>query len=425
MSAQGLWGATLRDPIQAPPLESDLQVDLAIIGGGFTGCSAALEAARQGARVALVEAQTIGHGGSGRNVGLVNAGLWLPPETILAQMGDAPGRRLIDALGSAPDLVFDLIAREAITCEATRAGTLHLAHAPGGLADLENRHRQGNAFGAALHLLDADEARRRTGSDAFHGALWNPQAGTVQPLAYCHGLARAAQRAGAQIFARTPVTGIAQDNGLWRLDTARGQIRAGKLLQATNAYPSQAARPRQAQYITVQYCQFATVPMPDALRAQILPGGEGCWDTATVMSSVRVDQAGRLIVGGMGHGQGAGGPVHAAWARRKLRSLYPALADLPFEHAWSGRIAMTGDHLPRVQALGPGGLSILGYSGRGIAPGTVFGTAAAQALLSDDMQALPLAVTPPQRESLAGVKSAVLELGATLTHAIGARQARR
>ncbi|WP_114389150.1 NAD(P)/FAD-dependent oxidoreductase [Notoacmeibacter marinus] len=417
----GLWPATPAKSAPAIALNEDLNVDLAIVGGGFTGCAAALEAARLGASVAVLEARSIGYGGSGRNVGLVNAGLWLSPETIIAQMGENYGRRLIDALAEGPDRVFEIIAREGIDCEATRAGTLHLAHSPGGLADLEKRHRQGNAFGAALHLLDAEQTRQRTGSDAFHGSLWNPKAGTIQPLAYCRGLARAALRHGATIYSDTPVRSAEWSGGVWSVQAGDYTVRAGALLQATNAYDTAWAAQGAHRYVPVNYCQFATRPLPSEALETILPGGEGCWDTAMVMSSIRLDRAGRLIVGGMGDGQGPGGRIHGGWARRKLRALYPALADMPFEHEWSGRIAMTADHLPKALALGPSGLSIFGYSGRGIAPGTVLGAAAAGYLLNGNEAELPLPLIEDYSERMTGAKAVYYEFGASAMHAIAAR----
>ncbi|MFC2968551.1 NAD(P)/FAD-dependent oxidoreductase [Acidimangrovimonas pyrenivorans] len=394
------------------------RVDLVIVGGGFTGCAAALEAARTGATVALLEAETIGHGGSGRNVGLVNAGLWLPPETVIAEMGDAPGRRLLAALSAAPGQVFDLIAREGIACEATRAGTLHLAHSAAGLRDLRERCRQGGALGAPLALLDAAEAARRTGSAAFHGALFDPRAGTVQPLAYARGLARAARAAGARLHERAPVAAIARKDSGWEV-TANGTVlRADALLLATNAYHGAAAGMPRPRFTPVHYSQFATAPLPDALRARILPGGEGCWDTATVMSSFRMDRAGRLVLGGIGDVSGPGAWFHTRWARRKLRALFPELPSVPFSHHWQGRIAMTSDHIPKLLDIGPRGFAIFGYSGRGIAPGTALGTAAARALLGAGPEALPLPVRTGHSEHLPALRAAYYECGATLTHAL-------
>ena len=130
MTSKGnLWRASSENPVTAPALDRPLGVDLAIIGGGFTGQAAALEGARRGASVALFEGETFGHGGSGRNVGLVNAGLWLPPEDVIAEMGTEAGHRLMRWLADAPRRVWSLIEAEGIDCEATRHGTLHLAHA--------------------------------------------------------------------------------------------------------------------------------------------------------------------------------------------------------------------------------------------------------------------------------------------------------
>jgi len=421
MSEPNLWRATSRERVSAPPFTQTTTVDLAVIGGGFTGCSAALEAARRGASVCLVEAQTVGHGGSGRNVGLVNAGLWLPPDTVVAKMGEEAGHRLITALAEAPSRVFALIERERIDCEAVRHGTLHLAHSASGLADLAERFRQGNRFGAPLQLLDAAETNRRTGTSQYHGALFDPRAGTIQPLSYVRGLARAAIAAGARLHEGSTVSRIARQGDLWVVTVNGVELRAKALLVATNAYHLGIRGPANPQFVAVSYCQYATDPLPEALRAAILAGGEGCWDTALVMSSFRLDQAGRMIVGGIGNAEGPGGAVHAAWAARKMAELFPALAGQPFRHGWRGRIAMTGDHIPKILAFGPSAFACFGYSGRGIGPGTVFGTQSAIALLEGRPEALPVAPVESHGEAFRGLREAWYETGAVLTHAIGAR----
>ncbi len=415
---KNLWRASGGPTLNLPALEQDLTVDLVVIGGGFTGCAAALEAAEAGASVALLEGETVGHGGSGRNVGLVNAGLWLPPEQIRAQMGPEAGRRLIDALAVAPEKVFRLIERFGIDCEATRKGTLHLAHAPKGFQDLQDRFRQGVEIGAPLQLLDRSEAARRTGSEAFHGALFDPRAGTIQPLAYCRGLARAALGAEAQLFEHSPAESIRHDGSAWLVRANGHVIRARNLLMAANAYLGAILGAPKPAFVPFYYCQFATAPLTATQRAQILPGGEGCWDTALVMSSVRLDQAGRLIIGGVGQISGPGGAIHHNWARRKLAALYPSLAGVALEHHWEGRIAMTSDYVPKLVEIGPNALSAFGFSGRGIGPGTVFGQTAARALLSGERDDLPLAPCAQHSETLRTVRAAYYECGASLTHAI-------
>jgi glycine/D-amino acid oxidase-like deaminating enzyme len=398
-----------------------MAVDLAVIGGGFTGCAAALYAAQAGASVCLLEAESIGHGGSGRNVGLVNAGLWLPPETVIAQMGQDAGLHLIQALAGAPAQVFELIAREGIDCEATHNGTLHLAHSAAGLRDLQDRHRQGVALGAPLQLLDALETARRVGTERYHGALFDPRAGTIQPLAYVRGLARAATKAGASMYMNSPVTALTRQKSDWVLHSQGYELRARKLLVATNAYHDWLHAPFQPQFVPVHYCQYATKPLPEGLRHTILRGGEGCWDTALVMSSLRMDQAGRLILGGIGNGDGPLGGVHSAWAQRKLNALFPPLKGLDLQHGWSGRIAMTCDHIPKLVAFGPDALACFGYSGRGIGPGTVFGTDAARALLCGDMQDLPVAPIAHHVEHFTSARALWYETGASLVHAAAAR----
>lgn len=404
----------------APALAADCATDLLVIGGGFTGCAAALTAAESGADVMVVEAAIIGHGGSGRNVGLVNAGLWLPPDEIIAILGETDGMRLISALGNGPQRVFDLIAKHGIDCEATRNGTLHLAHAAKGLRGLEDRYRQGNRTGAPIRLLDRAETAKRTGSSGFHGALFDPRAGTIQPLGYCRGLAKAAQNAGARLHSASKVTALRHD-GQWQATVNGHQVTAKRVLLATNAYFDGIAHIPAPAFVPVHYCQFATDPLTPTQRQGILEGGEGCWDTATVMTSIRMDQAGRIIIGAVGNADGGGKTIHAAWAARKLARYYPQLAGIPFAHQWTGRIAMTGDHVPKVVAFGPDALAVYGFSGRGISPGTVFGHTAAQALLTGDRSHIPLPVVDHYSETLTGLRAAYYETGAVLTHAIDAR----
>lgn len=415
-----LWTKTSRERVDAPPLTGSATVDLAVIGGGYTGCSAALHAAQAGASVCLLEAHQIGHGGSGRNVGLANAGLWLPPDEIRAHLGRAAGDRLIALLAQAPAEVFRLIRDHAIDCEPVQAGTLHLAHSPKGLRDLQTRHQQLSADGAPVELLSAQETARRSGSTAFHGAIFDPRAGTIQPLAYVQGLAHSAQQAGAAIHATSPVLALRHDGDTWHLDTPQGSVRAKALIQATNAYHAGLADTRQ-DYVPVYYFQYATDPLPEAIRATLLPGGEGCWDTGLIMTSFRMDQAGRLVIGAMGDLDHAGSFAHRGWVTRKLAQIFPALADQPLKDGWHGRIAMTSNHIPKLVQIGPNALSAHGYSGRGIGPGTVFGRMMADSLLSGDPARLPVPPVQAHHESWTGLRRAFFETGAALTHLVKAR----
>lgn len=420
-TGSNLWTATAGQPIAAPALSASAVADVAIIGGGFTGSSAALHLAEAGLSVRLLEAETIGFGGSGRNVGLVNAGLWLAPDAVEAILGRDEGRRLNARLAAGPDLVFALIDRLGIDCEATRSGTLHCAHAPKALAGLGERLRQLRQQGAPVELLSAAETAARTGTSVFHGALLDRRAGTIQPLAYCRGLARAALRKGAVIHEQSPALAVEREGEGWSVKTAGGRVSAGALLLAVNAYGRPVEGVSDPAYVPLHYFQIATRPLSGNLLKTILPQREGCWDTATVMSSFRLDRAGRLLVGAMGSLESRGAPFHRAWARRKIAAVFPALGDTDLEHAWSGRIAMTGDHLPKIVRLGERAFSVFGFSGRGIAPGTVFGKALADCLVSGDPAVLPVAPVEGHSERLAGTKQAYYELGASLMHAIDCR----
>ena len=422
---RNLWEETAEEKAGHPPLSGDASADLVIVGGGFTGCSAALHAAETGASGRLIEAETIGHGGSGRNVGLVNAGLWTPPREVRRILGDEAGDRLNATLAAAPDLVFSLIEQHRIACEPRRDGTLHCAHSRSGLAELRDRCGQLREQGAPVTLLPAEETAMRTGSSVFYGALHDARAGTIQPLAYARGLARAAAEAGAVIHERSPAVSIRREAGGWTVEAPGGRVRAGALLLATNAYHRQADGLPALQSVPVQLFLMATAPLGDNLRRTILPGGEGCWDTAKVMSWFRMDGAGRLILGGVGSLERASASIHKNWAQRKLRALFPHLGAQPLHHAWSGRIAMTGDHLPKILRLGARGLAVFGYSGRGIGPGTVFGKAAALALLSGDETGLPFAPVECHYESFREAKAAFYEIGASLAHLAPASGARK
>ncbi|MCF8521172.1 MAG: FAD-dependent oxidoreductase, partial [Rhodobacteraceae bacterium] len=137
--------------------------------------------------------------------------------------------------------------------------------------------------------------------------------------------------------------------------------------------------------------------------------------------SVRMDQTGRVIIGGIGNGEGPAGAVHAAWAARKLAAVYPALKGQPLRHGWSGRIAMTSDHIPKIVAFGPDAYACFGYSGRGIGPGTVFGTQAALALLAGNPDPLPVAPVPGHDERFPALRGAYYEAGSLLAHGASAR----
>jgi glycine/D-amino acid oxidase-like deaminating enzyme len=417
MHQKNLWQETSKEKITFSNLKQSITTDLVVIGGGFTGCSAALSAAKNGLSVTLID-QKIGYGGSGRNVGLVNAGLWMPPEKVESILGFDAGVKLNKALATAPDLVFSLIDDYEINCSANRSGTLHCAHSEKGLKDIQLRFKQLSERGAELELLDKQQTQQRIGSSKFFGSLFNKKSGIINPLDYCLGLARAAKSYGVNIYESTIATNIQSINNDWLVKTAEGTINAKMLLIATNAYQKPIEGLKPSKYTSVQYFQVATKSLPSDLVKSVLPNGEGCWDTASVMSSFRLDADNRLIIGGIGNLGHSAAKIHTNWARRKIESLFPHLKNIDIEFSWHGRIAMTGDHIPKILRLGSNAYSVFGYSGRGIGPGTYFGKAVSECLISGDETSLPVDPLDYYQEPFSKIKAGFIEFGATASHLI-------
>jgi glycine/D-amino acid oxidase-like deaminating enzyme len=421
----GLWGATASASPATTSLSHSVDADVVVIGAGYTGLSAALHLAQAGRGVTVLEAHDIGSGGSGRNVGLVNAGLWLEPQQLIDSLAAPYGRRLLDFLGQAPAAVFDLIARLGIDCDAVQTGTLHCAVGRAGFKSISSRASQWQALGAPVELLDARQSARKTGSDAFAGCLLDRRAGTLQPLSYARGIASAAARAGASIFTRSPAIAAAHDGSRWRVATPAGSVSAAWLIAATDAYSTGPWHSLRREQVHLPYFNLATLPLPAAIRASVLPERQGAWDTQSVLTSFRLDRDGRLVFGSVGALSGTGSAVHQAWARRAVRSIYPALHAVKFEHAWYGMIGMTHDALPRLHQLGPRALSCSGYNGRGIAPGTVFGRLLASYILGSVREAdLPLPLTAVREARLRPIREWLYDAGSQLAHALAARGSR-
>ncbi len=420
--SHGLWEKTAIAAPVTRVLDTDVRADVVVIGAGYTGLSAALHLCEAGRNVVVLEGADVGFGGSGRNVGLVNAGMWVMPEDLPQALGPVHGERLLSLLGNAPDLVFELIAKHNIACEPMRTGTLHCAVGAGGLKQLEDRARQWQARGAPVHLLSAAETAQKTGTGAYSGSLLDLRAGTIQPLSYARGLAHAAMAAGAAIYTGSPVDDVVQQGDTWRVQTPSGHVLADWVVVATNAYTVHPFAALRQEILHLPYFNFATTPLGDNLRRSILPEGQGAWDTKEVLTSFRMDQAGRLVFGSVGALRGPGTGIHEAWARRSMARLFPQLGNVTFESGWYGKIGMTGNSLPKFHQLAERIISFSGYNGRGIAPGTVFGKVLADHITGNQgLDALPLAASVPERQALLSARELYYEAGAQIVHAIEAR----
>lgn len=418
--SHGLWAHSASHSPSLYKLEGETTADVLVIGAGFTGLAAALRLTERGADVAVLEARDVGYGASGRNVGLVNAGLWLSPQQIVDRLGGDFGERLIKLLGDAPGRVFELVEKHDIPCEASQAGTLHCAHSASGFEDLRRRAAHWSARGAPVELLNRHEAAGKIGSDYFNGALLDHRAGTIQPLGYARGLARAAMQAGARIHTHSPVHRLDHRDRGWRAVTDTGAATAESVILATNAY-TEHVTPIGDCVVPFSFFQMATSPLPDRVRETILPEGHGAWDTAKVLTSLRLDTEGRLIAGSIGRLDRNRRGVHARWLRRKILRVFPQLETVPFEHGWHGDIATTAGAIPCMSELEAGLVTAYGYNGRGIGTGTVFGPVLADFLLDRDPDGLPLPLTPLKPARFRPARILGIELGARALHFVSDR----
>lgn len=392
--ANSLWAATAGPPPDCPPLDGTALAEVAIVGGGYTGLSAALHLAGRGVSVMLLEAESPGWGASGRNGGQVNPGLKEAPAEVERRLGTEAGARLAGFAGTAADLVFDLIATHGIDCAAHRPGWLRAAPNPHTLDALKAQAEDWQCRGARVEVLDRAETARLLGTTAYKGGLIDRRGGNLHPLNYALGLAHAAQAAGARLHGSSCVTAITPHGDGYRLTTANGALDAGRVLLCTNGY-TDALWPGLAQSVVpVVSVQVATEPLPAGVAGTILPEGHSPSDLRRLLLYWRRAPDGRFVMGGRGAWREGGLLRTQAALRRAAGALYPALRGVRWDFAWGGQVAITADHLPHLHRLGAGVMAALGYNGRGVALATAMGAELAAWAAGTPARDLALPVTP-------------------------------
>lgn len=387
-----LWAATAPPGPPAPPLEGTTQADVAVIGAGYTGLAAALHLAEAGSRVVVLDAGEPGWGASGRNGGQVIPGLKYDPDELEARFGPEHGPRLVQFAGNAADLVFSLIERHNIACDPIRTGWLQPAHSPAALVSVQRRAEQWARRGADVAILDRARMAGMLGSEAYCGGWINRRAGNIQPLAFARGLATAAIAKGAVIHGATPAQTIRREERQWRIETPGGSVLADTALICTNGYTDALFPGLEREVISTNSYQAATRPLPERIRATILPGGQAASDSRRVLLYFRLDRDGRFIIGGRGTAVDDPDPGRFERLRGAARAIYPQLGEAEWGNHWSGRVAFTVDHLPHLAELGPGLIAGLGYQGRGVAMATNVGKLMADRLLGLRPQEMPLPI---------------------------------
>ncbi|OBQ74417.1 NAD(P)/FAD-dependent oxidoreductase [Mesorhizobium erdmanii] len=390
------WHAVSRNRRDRPALHDAINVDLAIVGGGFSGLSTALHAARKGLSVAVLEAEIIAWGATGRNAGFVVPNFAkMDPDSILARLGPERGERLVDFAAGSADLVFGLIRRHGIDCDAVQNGWIQPAHSPAAFEKVKARTEQWARRGRPAVLLDQQEVETLTGARGYVGGWMDRSGGVLNPVAYARGLADAAEKAGAKIFEQTPVTAVDRVADGWMLKTPSGSARAGKVLIATNAYGGPLNPLLRRTYFPLKVFQVATEPLPREVRRRLLPGGQGVGDTRRNLFTFRFDADNRLITGGM-HILSAGADTRVPrtiWRRLGHHLDLPALP--PLAYSWSGMAAVEPDFLPHLLDLGPGLIAGRACNGRGIAMTTAMGKVLADWATGTEARDLPLPFAPP------------------------------
>ncbi|HMO28009.1 FAD-binding oxidoreductase [Enterovirga sp.] len=374
---RSLWRETAAPAPPPRSLSGAASADVAIIGAGYTGLSAALRAIERGLKPVVLEACEVGFGASGRNGGVVSTKYRVSLSDMAKHHGVERARRMSRLGHDAMDCVERYV--EAFDLRAAgfaKTGNLRCAHNAHALAALvEEARTVGETFGeTCLKVLDAAETRHETGSGAFVGGVLNSHAGVIHPLNYVRGLAEAVRRNGGEIYEQSAVVAVSRSPAGVELATAQGRLRADRLVIATNAYsdlaPGSAAVGRAV--IPFRSAMVATEPLPPDLFETLVPHGRSYSETRRMMRWFRrIDD--RLLFGG----RGAFGKSDSASAflalEAAMKDIFPQLAGKTVTHRWSGLVAMTMDSLPQIGLADSRTAFSVGYNGTGIAMASLLG----------------------------------------------------
>ncbi len=370
------YAATARMLPPFAPLRGETACDVCVIGGGYTGLSAALHLAEAGRSVVLLEAQRLGWGASGRNGGQVGAGQRQDQDWLEKAAGPARARALWDLAEEALALVKARIKRHAIACDL-RPGIVYAAHKPTYAGQYHAYAEKLNRdYGARILPLDRAAVAAQLGTDVYHGGIFYPDAAHLHPLDYALGLARAAQAAGVFLHETSRVL---RRSGT-RIETAEGVVIARQVILACNGYHGDLEPQVAARVMPINNFIVATAPLGAERASALMPGRVAAADSRFVVNYWRLTADDRLLFGG-GETYGYRFPRDiAALVRRPLARIYPDLRDVAIDHAWGGTLAITTNRLPAFQRLEGEVYSAAGYSGHGIAIATLAGKLMAEAM---------------------------------------------
>ena len=394
MREQPYWWDTVpaatRNP-ESSTQNSELpsRADVVIVGAGYTGLSAARQLARSGASVVVVERERIGWGASSRNGGQVLTGMKLGAAALVARFGETRARELFDIGSQAIVALEELIAGERIDCEYERVGHLCAAFKPAHFdAFREEQELLQRVFAHPVRIVPREQQRSEIGSDAYHGVLVDDRSGALNPARYVHGLAAAAERAGAALVTGVAVTAVQRQPGGWNVKTAAGDVQARDVLFATNGYTGGASRALQRRFIPIGSFSVATEPLDPGVAAALLPRRRMAFDSKNFLYYFRVMADRRLLFGGRAEfGRPSPDTTQRAATilRKGMTTIFPELAGVRIDYAWGGNVAFTRDQMPRAGVL-DGLYYAGGYCGHGIAMATHLGAQIARRIAGEPIE---------------------------------------
>ncbi len=385
------WLQTVAAPVMGASGRVPESADVAVIGAGFCGLSAARTLAKRGVRTVVLEAETFGWGASCRNGGMVLTGMKLPVPTLISRYGRDAVHRMYAASLESIDLVEQIVKEEVIECSFARCGHLEVA--------CKKAHFDAYAAAAAeiklefnheLRIIPKSELRSEIGSNLYHGGMVDDASVSVNPGQYVNGLAAAAQRAGACLYDHARVTsvkrqGAAGSSSSFRLETTRGNLTAREVILATGAYTTSATPALQKKLIPIGSYIIATEKLSAELARELSPRNRMIYDSKHFLYYYRVTPDNRLLFGG----RAAFFPESESTVResaellcRGMIEVYPQLASTKVEFVWGGTLDFAFDVMPHSGKIDDMYFA-MGFAGHGVAAATWMGTKLAGVICGD------------------------------------------
>ncbi|MFI5226382.1 MAG: NAD(P)/FAD-dependent oxidoreductase [Candidatus Limnocylindrales bacterium] len=386
-----LWQAQMPELPDHRGRELPDSVDVVVVGGGYTGVSAARRLAQAGASVTLLEAGRLGSGASTRNGGIVHPGYHWGPAELEHRYGAELGRQLFAETLEGYRVLRDLIAEEGIDAELVERGHLELAYAPSHLDGLRAAQRGLAAAGVDCSIVPRERLAEEIGSTAYFGALAVEGSGALHPGRLFAGLAESAARAGADLHEGVRATGVqTQADGRVVVETDRGAIIAGEVIVGTNGYTDGFVPALRRRIIPIGSYIIATEPLSEELAAELSPRGRAFFDTKNFLYYWRLTKDRRMVFGGRASFIPTSVERIARILHAGLIEVHPQLAATRIDYAWGGNVGFTFDRMPHVGRLG-GVTYAMGYCGTGVVMATYLGSRVADWIGGSPAPALALA----------------------------------